>query len=92
MSADVVAPLLSVEIDQRQQLLEIADVVTRLLLACNQRTRLDGCLQPRAFDFDAGAGSIDAQAIPLQQRFADWLVRLGGAVTTDHFVPEMQAA
>jgi hypothetical protein len=30
MSADVVAPLLSVEIDQRQQLLEITDVVTRL--------------------------------------------------------------
>ena len=30
MLADVVAPLLSVGIDQRQQLLEITDVVTRL--------------------------------------------------------------
>jgi hypothetical protein len=32
--------------------------------------------QPRAFDFDAGARSIDAQAIALQQAFADRLPRV----------------
>ena len=58
----------------------------RLFLARNHWTRLDGRPEPRAFDFDAGPGSIDTETKPLQQRFADRLAaRVPGA-------PAMQRA